>query len=239
MRNEKISNEDILNMIGEMAAKQDDECFAKLEEAADALDIAPDEKILAMARQYDQKKNRKPIKRWISVISKLAAVFVIGVILSLGTVDSSHHITRHGGFIMEEHPENGSVSFRSEKQLLLSEHENVDMWYPSYLPWDVELIYEEIDREIFMLFQSKDNKYQMRIEVEHYSDVSFSYDTDFTTIKEFDIDKCSGYIANDNEGYCTYAFWIIEDEFIGINVMPSISEEEMLKIVQGMELKNN
>ena len=169
-------------------------------------------------------------------MSKLAAVFVIGVILSLGTVDSSHHITRHGGFIMEEHPESGSVSFKPEKEFV--PNEELNLWYPSYLPNGFELIEKRsTDRKIFMLFASEQYEYDIMIFIELFDGISINHDTDFTEIKEFELEKCSGYLTFDKEGYGSSVFWLTDDERIKIDFSLNISEGDMLKIVQGMELK--
>lgn len=240
IKREKISSDDLLKKVAEAVSKdmqKEKERYLREAEPVDEGRIPLDEEFLRFARRYDEEHGARKKKESIRRVSRIAAAFLLCVIVMGGITMGVSEAFRLKVFDLIFHEEEGSVSLRPDGRA--SEEVPEDWsgyWYPEYMPDGCEFITSEEDEaRKFMLFMPKDGEYELRIFEYDADSVAMNYDTDFMVMEKVVIGESEGYIFTDELYNNCLVVWQAEDKIIELDADNLTDKELLLKIAKSMK----
>lgn len=239
----KISSEEMLKEAAKLIEEEFNAEMAKYEEEAARLskEEAPvDESFLKFARQYDEAQAQKIKKNRTRRFGRIAAMFLIAVIVMGGITMGVSEAFRLKVFEIVFDGEAGGMFLKPEKtkEEELLENLSAGYWYPEYLPEGCELVFaEESETRKAMAFEPEDKSYYITM-FEYFADgVSMSFDTDFLVREKVVIGDSEGYLFTDEEYNSCVIVWHAGNKVIEMNTYDFSDKEEILKIAKNVRYR--
>lgn len=209
--------------------------FEKDGERINIMDIEPDSKILALAREYDAKQTKKKSKqRRKSYVHIAAMVMICFVGLSAITLETSDAFRARIYQILSIEEEGAATLLSKDENDLIGEWK--DYWYPTYIPEGFVLqAAEKTEFEKVMLFSSEVGD-ECRIR-EIPLETAITLDTDHTSIEEVKIGYHNGYLTVNEEYNRSSIYWSTEDRQICIEMTGKNDKDVLLKIAENLQYR--
>ena len=229
----KFDNEEVRHL-AEKISEEFKAIICEYEQKAEKEEVFIDKEILELSRNMDTEMRKQKQYQRILSLSRIAAVFVVGIILMGSLTLSSSEAFRVKLFDLFFDSQSGSIILRTEEERELLKDWD-DYWYPTYMAEGFSLTgAEETEIDKIMLYTANLNG-ELRIFQYSSQDAIMEHDIDSNLVEEISVGYYAGYFFEDEINNQKTLIWQTENEIIEIVTIGYNDTAELLKIAENMK----